>query len=443
VYTLLVSLFSKKMFLGAASKNDQALFSGLILWALVLIFTGLTTVQTEARSRRHSGHRSAHRVVYSPPEAAMVIESRTGQVLYAKNPDLMCHPASLTKVMTLYILFEQLARGTIRLDTPIPISANAARQPPTRLGLSPGSVISVDIAIRALVTKSANDVAVAVAEWLGGGSEEIFVGRMNQKASDLGMTRTLFRNASGLPDPEQISTARDLIVLGRSIQEHFPSYYPYFSLQSFMYNGVMMRNHNKLLGSIEGVDGIKTGYTRASGFNLLSSARTRNRSILAVVLGGRTASRRDQLMAQLIQEALWGNRGFGADFQQQSKAVSTHVQMAAPPVILREAIAPSRSLPMRRPKNSLSSEKEKPRPLAGGDIQVGTMATKSQADKRLREMQVSLGSILARAKPVAEKVIHKGSVFYRARFTGLPREKADITCKQLRKNGFQCFVTGS
>jgi D-alanyl-D-alanine carboxypeptidase len=373
----------------------------------------------------------------------MVVESRTGQVLFAQNPDLMCHPASLTKVMTLYMLFEQLAHNTIRLDSPIPISVNAARQPPTRLGVPAGSAISVDTAIRALVTRSANDVAVAVAEWLGEGSEDIFVERMNRKAAALGMTRTFFQNASGLPNPDQISTARDLIVLGRSIQEHFPAYYPYFSLQSFMYNGTVIRNHNRLLGSIQGVDGIKTGYTRASGFNLLSSARTKDRSILAVVLGGRTASRRDQWMAQLIQEALWGNNRFDHS-QNESKSVPKRIQVASPPVVLRDAISPSRlpePLPMRKPKETFSTEKEKPRPLSVGDIQIGTMATKSQADRRLKEMQTSLGHILAHAKPVTEKVVHKGSVFYRARFIGLSREKADTTCKQIRKSGFQCFVT--
>jgi D-alanyl-D-alanine carboxypeptidase len=297
-------------------------------------------------------------VIYIPPEAAMVVESRTGQVLFAKNPDLMCHPASLTKVMTLYMLFEQLMQGTIRLDSPIPISAKAARQPPTRLGLSAGSVISVDTAIRALVAKSANDVAVAVAEWLGGGAEEVFVARMNRKAYDLGMTRTFFRNASGLPDPEQISTARDLVMLGRSIQEHFPAYYPYFSLQSFMYNGTMFRTSNKLLGNIEGVDGIKTGYTRASGFNLLSSARTRNRSVVAVVLGGLSARGRDQWMSGLIQEALWGNRGFLGLEQQSSAVVSKRVVVAPRSVVLRSAMpSAAPSSPVRRPKHALSVER--------------------------------------------------------------------------------------
>jgi D-alanyl-D-alanine carboxypeptidase len=232
--------------------------------------------------------------------AAIVVDSRSGHTLYALNENELRHPASVTKVMTLYLLFEQLEKGALRLDSPLMISQWAAAQAPTKLGLPPGSSIAVEDAIKAVVTKSANDIAVAIAENIGG-DEENFARLMTSKAKSLGMADTHFANASGLPNSQQITTARDLAVLGRAIQERFPRYYRYFSTHSFAYNGEVMRNHNHLLDRVEGMDGIKTGYTAASGFNLLSSVRRGRRHIVAVVLGGRTAAARDRLMASLIE----------------------------------------------------------------------------------------------------------------------------------------------
>lgn len=238
---------------------------------------------------------------YSPPYASIVVDANTGKMLFGENENALRHPASITKVMTLYMLFEQMERGKIRPDSRIRVSANAARQPPTKIGLRAGSTISVDNAIKSLVTKSANDIAVAIAEHLGG-SEEEFARQMTAKARSIGMSRTTFTNASGLPNPKQVSTARDLTILGRSIQERFPKQYAYFALPGFQFSGSTIRNHNKLLGRIEGVDGIKTGYTRASGFNLLTSAKRDNRRIVAVVLGGRSGGHRDNIMAKLVEE---------------------------------------------------------------------------------------------------------------------------------------------
>jgi D-alanyl-D-alanine carboxypeptidase len=233
----------------------------------------------------------------------MVVDAKTGRVLHAENEDAPRYPASVTKVMTLYLLFEQLERGRIALDTPLRVSANAAAQPPSKLALQPGDTIEVEDAIKALVTKSANDVAVVVAENLAG-STEAFAEMMTRKARELGMTRTVYRNPSGLPDPEQVTTARDLTTLARAIQDRFPRYYPYFQTRVFYYHGVAHRNHNKLLGRVEGVDGIKTGFTNASGFNLMTNARTADRHIVAVVLGGRSGASRDHIMASLIQSNL-------------------------------------------------------------------------------------------------------------------------------------------
>src|SRR6516225_3987127 len=214
---------------------------------------------------------AAHAEKYSPPTASIVVDGNSGAVLQASNPDALRHPASLTKIMTLYLLFERLEAGKIKIDSKLTVSEHASEQAPTKLGLKPGQTIALEDAIKAIVTKSANDAAVAVAENLGG-DEDRFAKLMTQKARDLGMTRTTYTNASGLPDDDQITTAaRDQALLGRLIQKRFLRYYKYFSTESFVYHGLTMRNHNHLLGSIEGVDGIKTGFTRASGFNLVTS----------------------------------------------------------------------------------------------------------------------------------------------------------------------------
>ena len=242
---------------------------------------------------------AAHAEKYSPPSASIVVDGNSGAVLQASNPDALRHPASLTKIMTLYLLFERLEAGKIKLDSPLKISEYASEQAPTKLGLKPGQTVAVEDAIKAIVTKSANDAAVAIAENLGG-DEGHFAKLMTQKARDLGMTRTTYTNASGLPDDAQITTAQDQALLGRLIQKRFPRYYKYFSTESFVYHGETMRNHNHLLGSIEGVDGIKTGFTRASGFNLVTSVHHDGRYIVAVVMGGRSSLERDAHMRGLI-----------------------------------------------------------------------------------------------------------------------------------------------
>lgn len=235
--------------------------------------------------------------------AAIVVDGNSGRTLYARNEHDLRHPASVTKVMTLYLLFEQIEKGRLRLDSPLMISSHAAAQAPSKLGLQPGETISVENAIKAVVTKSANDIACAIAENIGG-DERSFARMMTSKAHALGMRDTHYANASGLPDPAQITTAYDLAVLGRAIQDRFPRYYRYFSTHSFTYNGSLHRNHNHLLGRVEGMDGIKTGYTRASGFNLLTSVHRGNHHIVAVVMGGATAASRDQAMARLIEDTI-------------------------------------------------------------------------------------------------------------------------------------------
>jgi D-alanyl-D-alanine carboxypeptidase len=272
---------------------------------------------------------------YNPPSASIVVDAKTGKILQAENIDAPRIPASITKVMSLYLLFEQLERGRIRLDTPLTVSAYAASQPPTKLGLKPGSTIQVDDAIKAMVTLSANDVSVVVAENVGG-SEEAFAQMMTRKAKELGMDSTAFYNPHGLPhSPPNITTARDLSVLGRAIQDRFPKYFAYFQTSTFKYGQRTIRGHNRLLGKVEGVDGIKTGYTRLSGFNLLTSVNTETRSIVAVVLGGRSGASRDQKMASLIDNHLL--RAYAG-----ARTTAPIVEQSVQPAMVAQAPAPVR-----------------------------------------------------------------------------------------------------
>lgn len=234
--------------------------------------------------------------------ASIVIDTETNLVLHARYADSPRYPASITKVMTLYMVFDALKKGELELDEDLPVSATASRAPPSKLGLLPGSTIKVEDAIMTLVTKSANDVAIVLAERIGG-SESRFAALMTVKARALGMSNTRFYNASGLPDARQVSTARDLALLGRRVMDDHAGYYEYFATKTFRYGGTTFANHNSLLGKVDGVDGIKTGYIRAAGFNLLASAKRDDTRIITVVLGGRTSRDRDSHVAELIEAA--------------------------------------------------------------------------------------------------------------------------------------------
>ncbi|EHS54062.1 peptidase S11 D-alanyl-D-alanine carboxypeptidase 1, partial [Rhizobium sp. PDO1-076] len=247
----------------------------------------------------------------APKYAGVVIDARTGKVLYSEDADSLRYPASLTKMMTLYMVFEALEAGRISLSTKVPVSKNAAAEPPSKLGVGAGRSLTVEQAIQALVTRSANDVATALGEFLGG-SEQRFGQMMTAKARNLGMTKTTYRNAHGLPNTAQMTTARDQARLGIALRQHFPQYYGYFSTRSFKFGKQVIGNHNRLLGNVRGVDGIKTGYTRAAGFNLATSAEADGRSIVAVVLGGKSGASRDATMRKLVAAYLpkaSGSRG--------------------------------------------------------------------------------------------------------------------------------------
>ncbi|HVZ28585.1 MAG TPA: serine hydrolase, partial [Rhizomicrobium sp.] len=279
---------------------------------LAAIVAGLTGSAAMAAPRRHKAPTPAvampskSGITPSPAgatdpdkDAALIIDGATGKVLYARNETLERHPASLTKMMTLYLLFEALKQGKMNMQTQMPVSAHAQIQKPTKLSLRRGQTIDVDTAIRAIVIRSANDVAVVIAEALGG-TEAHFAEMMNEKARQLGMKETNYHNASGLPDPLQITTAADLAVLARHLAYDFPQYFPYFGTTGFTYKGVYYPTHDNLVGRYPGADGIKTGYVGASGFNLASSVVRNGVHLIGIVMGGRTAVRRDIEMMHLM-----------------------------------------------------------------------------------------------------------------------------------------------
>jgi len=365
----------------------------LSMFGAVAVVTVLAVATEPADARRHrrSGGHASHstsRDNYSPPYSAIVVDANSGKTLHEASADGLRHPASLTKIMTLYLLFERLESGKMKLNSSMPVSERASVQAPTKLGLRPGQNLEVEDAIRGLVTKSANDAAVVVAEAIAG-TEDDFAALMTSKARALGMNRTTYRNASGLPNDEQVTTARDQALLGRAIQERFPRYYRYFSTPSFTYRGEAMRNHNRLLGRVEGVDGIKTGYTRASGFNLVTSVTRDNRHIVAVVLGGSSASSRDARMRDLIAS-------YVAD---ASNRRTTTTQVA-------EAVAPAEPRVPARPTQvaaaggayalASASSTPTPAPAAAAPVQGGLMVASKP--------QVAAGSSEP-LKPIAVKTI--------------------------------------
>src|ERR1044071_7183270 len=273
---------------------------------LISFTTAILISSESAEARRYKHRRHHHHVVresYSPQFSSIIVDGNSGTVLSSNNPDGIRRPASLTKIMTLYLLFERLDAGKMKLDTEMEVSEHASEQAPTKLGLKPGQTLKVEDAIKGLVTRSANDAAVVIAETIAG-TEDEFARLMTRKARALGMSKTTYRNASGLPNDEQLTTARDQATLGRAIQDRFPRYYRYFATSTFVYKGNAIRNHNRLRGSVDGVDGIKTGYTHASGFNLVSSMRRGNRHLVGVVLGGRSGGSRDATMRNLLAENL-------------------------------------------------------------------------------------------------------------------------------------------
>jgi len=371
---------------------------GVLALTSLLVVTAVTSA-AEAR-RRH------HRTEYNPPYASIVVDANSGKVMEAVNADSPRYPASLTKIMTLYLLFERLEAGKIKLSTKMPVSAHAAAQAPSKLGLKPGQSIDVATAIHAIITKSANDVAVCVAEAIAG-DELTFAKQMTAKARALGMMHTNYHNASGLPDEHQLTTARDQAILGRAIQDRFPKYFHYFSRRYFVYHGKRMRNHNHLLGRVAGVDGIKTGYIHESGFNIVTSAHRNGRRIVAVVFGGRSAPARvKSLIANNINVAAvkrtappvvegWMTAMARAEIP--TPPVKPPVEKAKSPVEQNVAAAPP--LPPVAPPVPGSTDPIKPNPVKTFTVQPGAMRTASLSQSPLPSASRKLRPAPATANP--------------------------------------------
>lgn len=309
----------------SSPKGGASIFKKVVGFFVVL--AALTTVSVGAASA-------------NPKYAGIVVDAKNGKVLYNEDADSLRYPASLTKMMTLYLTFEALESGRISLDSRVPVSANAAAEPPSKLGVRTGSSVTVEQAIQSLVTRSANDMATALGEFIGG-SETRFAQLMTNKARALGMTRTTYRNAHGLPNTAQMTTARDQARLGIALRQHFPQYYGYFSTRSFRFGKQVIGNHNRLLGNVTGVDGIKTGYTRAAGFNLATSAQADGRSIVAVVLGGTSGGARDAQMRKLVAAYLpKASRGGTSNLIAESRTPAPPVASSVP-VPVQPATSPA------------------------------------------------------------------------------------------------------
>jgi D-alanyl-D-alanine carboxypeptidase len=397
-----------------------------------------------------------------PKYAAVVVDANTGEVLYAKRADSPRYPASITKIMTLYLAFEAISEGRMKPTDLITVSAKAAAQPPTKLGVSAGDVITVDDAMKAIAVKSANDMAVALAEHMGG-SEERFAALMTLRAQELGMMNSRFVNASGLPDSRQVSTARDIAILSRAVMRDYPQYYSLFNLRAFSYRGVTMTNHNRLLGRMQGVDGLKTGYTNASGYNLAASGVQDGRRLIVIMLGGTSNAARDNHVQDLLMT------GFDVLRRRQNGerilVAQSLFEPPPPPAAMQYAsaqgdedlprvaftdgpaagqIAVQRSMnPVADPPAKVvkaNAKKAAPapkKPRGQWTVQAGAFKSKGQAKTQMSTIQKRFGKVLDDAEgEIGDRV----GGFFRVRFTGLSADAAKQACRTLNAKKQTCMV---
>jgi D-alanyl-D-alanine carboxypeptidase len=393
-------------------------------------------------------------------KAAIIVDMNSGSVLYSRSADVLRSPASLTKIMTLYMLFAYLRAGKLTYETELVVTPHAASQSPTKLGLKPGSTIKVVDAINALVTKSANDAAATIAENLGG-TEANFGRMMTETARKLGMKNTTFRNASGLPNDEQLTTARDMAILATHVIRDYPEYYSFFETRYFTYKGRKYRNHNRLLFGYKGTNGIKTGYTRASGFNLTASVQRGDKHLVGVVLGGRTGAQRDAAMRSLLDQH-WSKAS--TKKSTASSLIASLLGTSSPPPPAKKpayALAASTpSLGIAEPtaqgdvsgpgdtmKASLSPNRSAPR---GGTkparyagtfhVQVGAFTSQSDAQNRLGLVQQRASKLLDGHLPFTATFTKGNTEWYRARFAGFSKNDARSTCEALKRMSLECIA---
>lgn len=453
-----------------------------IVYKKIDCFFKKTAIITLALSVVSSFAYGTPKEAYVDKYAAIVMDANTGTTLFQVNASARRYPASLTKMMTLYMLFEAMQSGRVSPNTPIPISAYAASRPPTKIGFKVGQTIPAEAAAKALITKSANDVAAAIGEYLGG-SEPRFAQMMSTKARRLGMMNTNFANASGLPNVKNYSTARDLAILSLSLRAHFPKQYNLFKTTSFVFRGQTINGHNRLVKNMTGVDGIKTGYTNMSGFNLATSMRLDGKSIVAVVLGGKTAGLRDAHMSELLRRYLPQ-----ASRLKTNKSLIAATQYDLPkvnevPIPIAKADIPTKQddtnsvvtafvddkpadisataanqiiVPIPGPKNKLvddidpivttSATREtattyKASAAPGSwAVQIGSLPSQQQANDMIDKAKQVAKNALTTSKPSTE-VFQKGKQhYYRARFIGFSTKKAaSQACTALKKANFNCY----
>ena len=406
---------------------------------LTLIMTAWPMATAVASHKTHFRH-STH-VASSGRQGltSIVIDAETGTVISETNADAPHYPASLTKMMTLYLIFEALDKGRIKLDTQLPVSDYAASQSPTKLDLAAGETVAVRDVILGLVTRSANDAAVVAAEWLGG-SEALFAQQMTAKAHALGMAHTYFHNASGLPNPEQITTARDLSKLARALYRDFPNLYPYFATREFIFRGEVITTHNHLMDHFDGMDGIKTGYIRASGFNLAASAVRNGRRLIGVVLGGESGPARDRRMAALLDDGfnrsapdtggtLVATANPAQSFTSSDGAFESQSFGARAKRVLKH-LSPIGTAEASTTSKSGRGEIETGR----WAIQVGAFAQQSAAEKAAHTAMAALPSARGHAITVTKDRT------YRARITGFSERDAEHACHALHRKHRECAI---
>lgn len=376
---------------------------------------------------------------------AIVVDANTGAVLEQDDADKLCHPASLTKMATLYMVFEALKTGRLKMSTQIPVSAHAARQAPSKLGLQAGEYVSVETIIKGLVTKSANDAAAAIAEYLGG-SEANFAAQMTNKARTLGMRKTTFKNASGLPNPYQVTTARDMATLSRALYLHFPKDYQHFRMQAFHHRGKVHRNHNHLLGKVPGLDGIKTGWVAASGFNLAASAVRKGpdnkpKRLIAVVLGGANRHWRDRRVAELLetnfQRVGLGNQPSVREDEDEDEDDSEVTKFLKEEMDKQSmAKAAAHPTPVSWPSSSSKPSISEAASQDEWGVQFGTYSSLNEAKLKAKKMFTSV-----KRGAISTPRVKKGKKsFYGARLLGLTRLQAETACKKYANKSKECRI---
>ncbi|MGX6647923.1 D-alanyl-D-alanine carboxypeptidase family protein [Maricaulaceae bacterium MS644] len=390
--------------------------------------------------------------------AAFVADMDSGEVLHAVRDTAQRHPASLTKMMTLYMLFDAVERGELTLESPLAVSAEAASRPASKLGVRAGTTISVEDAIRALIIQSANDVAVVVAEALAA-DEAQFAAAMTARAAGLGLTATRFNNASGLPDAGQITTARDMARLAFALRRDFPQFFHYFSEIRFRWGASTHTTHNSLVGRVEGVTGLKTGYIRASGFNIAVTAERSGRPLVAVVMGGASSGARDAHARELIEAAYTAMEARDTGVRlaalniprlnpiREQETLTAELAGMIRPTAMGSAgggAPPARVAFAEDVAAAASSNDAAPIRLAtaaGWSIQVGAYASEIAARARLDAVaQLGVSDLLQGASPFAQPLESGQSRLWRARYAGLSADTARAVCERLSRRGEPCFT---